>query len=263
MSERLDILLCARGLTASRTKAREEILNGHVTVAGKCVTKPGEKVPENAEICLSGEQLRYVSRGGLKLERALACFQVEPADRVALDCGASTGGFTDCLLQNGARHVYALDVGTDQLAASLRADPRVTVMEQFNARQLRPEDLGELPSLVTSDVSFISLRLILPALARVLTENGDLICLIKPQFEAGRERLGKNGVIRNPGVHREVLRELLAFFPEAGLYPAGLTWSPIRGPEGNLEYLCHLRKTESGFEPDPDAVVAACWEAVV
>ena len=256
MKERLDVLLVRRQLCPSRERAKAEIRAGTVFVDGAKAEKPGQLCEEGAALELRGEALRYVSRGGLKLERALTEFAISPAGKFCLDCGASTGGFTDCMLQNGARLVCALDVGTNQLAESLRSDGRVIVMEQFNARNLRAEDLPAAPEFITADVSFISLRLILPALAGVLAADGDVVVLVKPQFEAGRERLGKNGVVRDPETHRQVLSELLEFFPSLGLYPQDLTWSPIRGPEGNIEYLCHLRRENAGYQPDIPSLVA-------
>ena len=256
MKERLDVLLVSRGLCPSRERAKSEIRAGNVYVNGVKADKAGMSCEDNAELEVKGETLRYVSRGGLKLEKALQVFELSPEGKVCLDCGASTGGFTDCMLQNGAEKVYALDVGTGQLAEKLRNDARVVCMERFNARELKPADLSEAPEFITADVSFISLRLILPALEGVLAPGGDIMALVKPQFEAGRERLGKNGVVRDPGVHRAVLEELLLFFPTVGLYPQGLSWSPIRGPEGNIEYLCHLRRKETAFQPDIPAVVS-------
>lgn len=257
MKERLDVLLVSRGLCPSRERAKREIKAGNVYVDGIRADKAGMTCEESAKLEVKGEMLRYVSRGGLKLEKALQTFMLSPENKICLDCGASTGGFTDCMLQNGAKKVYALDVGVGQLAEKLRGDGRVVCMEHFNARELKPSDLSEAPALITADVSFISLRLILPALEGVLAPGGDIVALVKPQFEAGRERLGKNGVVRDPAVHRAVLEELGLFFPTVGLYPQNLSWSPIRGPEGNIEYLCHLRRENAGFEPDIPAVVSA------
>ena len=259
---RLDILLVRRGLCSGRERAKEEIRAGHVLVEGKIETRPGREVPEDAQVLLTGETLRYVSRGGLKLEKALDVFGISPEGKICLDCGASTGGFTDCLLQRGAAKVYALDVGSGQLAEKLRADPRVVSMEKFNVRQLRPGDLPECPALAVIDLSFISLRLILPAVSQVLTPEGEIVCLVKPQFEAGRSRVGKKGVVRDKSVHRDILEELFLFFPTLGLYPAGLSWSPIRGPEGNIEYLCHLRRQPAGSPPDPRTVVEEAHNAL-
>ena len=256
MKERLDVLLVRRGLCLSRERAKSEVKAGNVYVDGRKAEKAGMDCEETAILEVKGETLRYVSRGGLKLEKALAVFHLSPEGKTCLDCGASTGGFTDCMLQNGAKKVYALDVGTNQLAEKLRADSRVVCMERFNARELKSSDLSEAPGFITADVSFISLRLILPALGSVLAHGGDIMVLIKPQFEAGRERLGKNGVVRDPKVHQAVLEELTLFFPTIGLYPQNLSWSPIRGPEGNIEYLCHLRREDSGYMPDIPALVA-------
>ena len=259
---RLDLLLVRRGLCSGRERAKEEIRAGRVLVDGTPETRPSRDVAEDVPIRLSGDALRYVSRGGLKLEKALQAFGVSPEGKICLDCGASTGGFTDCLLQNGASRVYALDVGSGQLAEKLRSDPRVFSMENFNVRELQPEDLPEAPELAVIDVSFISLRLILPAVARVLTPGGEVICLIKPQFEAGKAHVGKKGVVRDETVHRQVLEGLFLFFPTLELYPAGLSWSPIRGPEGNIEYLCHLRRQPVSVQPDPRRVAEEAHNAL-
>ncbi len=249
MKERLDLLLVRKGFFPSRERARGEIRAGHVLVEGRTELRPGREYPEEISISLTGETLRYVSRGGLKLEKALDVFSIDPGGRVCLDCGASTGGFTDCLLQRGAKRVYALDVGSGQLAPSLREDRRVVSREHFNVRDLKPEDLPEQPSLIVVDVSFISLRLILPAAVRVLAPEGEIVCLIKPQFEAGPSRVRK-GVVRDPEVQRQVLEELLAFLPALGLMPCGLTWSPVRGSDGNIEFLCCLRRGSGGALPE-------------
>ncbi len=255
MKERLDVLLVRRGLFPSRERAKAEIRAGHVLVDGLIELRPGRECPEDAGVAVAGEVLPYVSRGGRKLEKALDVFGIDPKGRICLDCGASTGGFTDCLLQRGAGKVYALDVGSSQLAPSLREDPRVVGMERFNARDLKPGDLPEQPSLVTVDVSFISLRLVLPAIGSVLSPEGEIVCLIKPQFEAGKARLGKRGVVRDRETQRQVLEELLDFFPALGLYPQALTWSPLLGPEGNVEFLCHLRRSPGGALPEPRRIV--------
>ncbi len=252
---RLDLLLVRNGLCSGRERAKEEIRAGHVTVDGRIERKPAREVPEDAVVRLEGETLRYVSRGGRKLEKALDIFDVDPEGKICADCGASTGGFTDCLLQNGAAKVYAMDVGTGQLAEKLRADPRVVSMEKCNVRELKPDDLPETPELAVVDVSFISLRLILPAVARFLSPEGEIVCLIKPQFEAGKAHVGKKGVVRSEEIHRQILDELFLFFPTIGLWPWGLSWSPVRGPEGNIEYLCHLRRQPAPLQPDPQMVV--------
>ena len=213
---RLDLVLVRRGLCSGRERAKEEIRAGHVLVDGKTETRPGREVAEDIPLRLEGETLRYVSRGGLKLEKALQVFAVDPKGKICLDCGASTGGFTDCLLQNGAARVYALDVGSGQLAEKLRGEARVVSMEKFNVRELRPGDLPETPELAVVDVSFISLRLVLPAVSGVLVPEGEILCLVKPQFEAGKARVGKKGVVRGADIHREILEELFLFFPTLG-----------------------------------------------
>ena len=259
---RLDLLLVRRGLCSGRERAKEEIRGGHVLVDGKAETRPSRDVPEEAKLQLVGEPLRYVSRGGLKLEKALDAFDIRPEGKTCMDCGASTGGFTDCLLQHGALRVYSLDVGSGQLADKLRADARVISMENFNVRELQPGDLPEAPELAVVDVSFISLRLILPAVSRVLTLEGEIVCLIKPQFEAGKARVGKKGVVRDAAVHLQVLEELFLFFPTLGFSPVGLTWSPIRGPEGNIEYLCHLRRQPAASRPDIRRCVEEAYDTL-
>lgn len=259
---RLDLLLVKKGLCSGRERAKEEIRAGHVWINGVPETRASRDLPVEADVQLTSEPLRYVSRGGLKLEKALDEFRIIPAGRICVDCGASTGGFTDCLLQRGAARVYALDVGSGQLSEKLRADPRVVSMEKFNVRELAPRDLPDVPELAVIDVSFISLRLILPAVVHTLAENGEVVCLIKPQFEAGRNRVGKKGVVREKAVHFQVLDELFLFFPTIGLFPEHLTWSPIRGPEGNIEYLCHLRRIPTGEPPDLRKVVEEAHNAL-
>ena len=259
---RLDLLLVRRGLCSGRERAKEEIRGGHVLVDGKTEMRPSRDVPEDSQLQLVGEILRYVSRGGLKLEKALEAFDIQPEGKTCMDCGASTGGFTDCLLQHGALRVYSLDVGSGQLAEKLRTDARVVSMENFNVRELQPGDLPEAPELAVIDVSFISLRLILPAVSRVLTPDGEIVCLIKPQFEAGKARVGKRGVVRDAAVHMQVLEELFLFFPTLGFFPAGLTWSPIRGPEGNIEYLCHLRRQPAASGPEPRRCVEEAYDTL-
>ena len=260
--ERLDVRVHALGLAESREKARALIMAGSVYVDGQKQTKPGAPVADNAAVEVRGERLPYVSRGGLKLEKALDEFAVDPAGLVCVDCGASTGGFTDCLLQRGARHVYAVDVGYGQLAWSLRTDARVTVMERTNARSLTPEMFPERMELAVMDMSFISLRLVLPAVRGLLTETGQVICLVKPQFEAGREKVGKKGVVRDPAVHREVLEDFVAAVGPLGFSLAGLTFSPVRGPEGNIEYLAWLRVGGESVPADCADVVRRSHEAL-
>jgi 23S rRNA (cytidine1920-2'-O)/16S rRNA (cytidine1409-2'-O)-methyltransferase len=240
--KRIDLLLVERGLAASRTEAQRLVMAGEVTVEDRQVTKPGTQVAPDAPITIA-ERLPYVSRGGLKLEAALDAFSVSAEGCIAADVGASTGGFTDCLLQHGASRVYAIDVGYGQLAWSLRQDPRVVVMERINARYL--ERLPEPIHLATVDVSFISLTLILPRIRdwlepRRTASAGIVIPLIKPQFEAGRDRVGKGGVVRDPEVHCEVLTRILTWAAENGLPPRGLIRSPLKGPAGNVEFLAWL-----------------------
>ena len=260
--ERLDVRVHALGLAESREKARALIMAGSVYVDGQKQTKPGAPVADGAAVEVRGERLPYVSRGGLKLEKALDEFAVDPAGLVCVDCGASTGGFTDCLLQRGAKHVYAVDVGYGQLAWSLRTDARVTVMERTNARGLTPEMFPERMELAVMDMSFISLRLVLPAVRGLLTETGQVICLVKPQFEAGREKVGKKGVVRDPAVHREVLEDFVAAVGPLGFSLAGLTFSPVRGPEGNIEYLARLRVGGESVPVDCADVVRRSHEAL-
>ena len=238
---RLDVLLVQKGLQESRQKAQTTIMSGQVFVDGQRVDKPGAPVAEDAEIEVKGG-LRYVSRGGLKLEKAMALWPVHLEDAVCMDIGASTGGFTDCMLQNGAAKVYAVDVGYGQLAWKLRSDPRVVCLERTNARYLSHEQIPEEPDFSSVDVSFISLKLILPAIAGVLRDGGQVVCLIKPQFEAGKEKVGKKGVVRDPAVHREVLEHFLEHAKENNFTVIDITYSPIRGPEGNIEYLGFLQK---------------------
>ena len=248
---RLDLLLVERGLEESRQRAQAVIMSGVVYVDGRKADKPGMAVPAAAAVEVRGDKLPYVSRGGLKLEKAMAAFPVHLEGAVCADIGASTGGFTDCMLQNGAAKVYAVDVGRGQLAWKLRSDPRVVCLERTNARYLSREQVPEELSFASVDVSFISLKLILPPLAALLGEGGQAVSLVKPQFEAGREKVGKKGVVRDPAVHLEVLERYLDHAKEAGLTVLGLTWSPIRGPEGNIEYLGFLQKG-GGNAPELD-----------
>lgn len=256
--QRLDQLVFERGLTDSRERAKTSIMAGIVYVNGQKSDKPGTAVSEDADIELRGDTLKYVSRGGLKLEKALKIFDIDPSGLVCIDCGASTGGFTDVLLQNGAKKVFAVDVGYGQLAWSLRNDPRVVSMERTNLRYVTPDMLGEAPELAVMDLSFISLRLVLPAVYELICDGAYTVCLIKPQFEAGRDKVGKKGVVRDKETHVEVIRSIMDFLPEAGFTMLGLGYSPIRGPEGNIEYLALLRKGKyPAPELDPLAVVEA------
>lgn len=238
---RLDVLLVERGLQESRQKAQAVIMSGVVFVDGRRVDKPGTAVPNDAAVEVRGQPLPYVSRGGLKLEKAMDTFPLVLQDAVCGDIGASTGGFTDCMLQHGAAKVYAVDVGYGQLAWKLRQDPRVICLERTNARYLTREQIPEPLDFASVDVSFISLKLILPPLRTLMKSEGRVVCLVKPQFEAGRDKVGKKGVVRDPAVHREVLDRFLEHVRDSGFTLLGLTWSPIRGPEGNIEYLGCLR----------------------
>ncbi len=251
--ERIDTLLVERGYFASREKAKAAIMAGIVFADQERVDKAGNKIPVDANISVKGQVHPYVSRGGLKLEKAITAFQISLQDRIVLDIGASTGGFTDCALQHGARRVYAIDVGYGQLAWSLRQDERVVVMERTNFRYLRAEDLtGEPPDFATIDVSFISLRIILPALKDFLSTGGEVIALVKPQFEAGREQVGKKGVVRDKMVHKTVLKEMVHFAKQTGYLLKGLTYSPIQGGEGNIEFLMYLSYPGAGQEDEND-----------
>lgn len=238
--ERLDVLLVVRGLAESRSRAQAVIMAGEVYVNGQKADKAGMDVPLEAEVEVRGNVCPYVSRGGLKLEKALRDFGVDPTGYVCSDSGASTGGFTDCLLQQGASKVFAIDVGYGQLAWKIRSDPRVVVMERTNIRYVTPEDLGEALDLSVVDVSFISLKIVLPAIQKLLKPTGQVLCLIKPQFEAGKENVGKKGVVRDPAVHEQVLRDFVALAAELGFTLRNLTFSPVKGPEGNIEFLGHF-----------------------
>ncbi len=258
---RLDQLLVQTGMAESREKAKALIMSGSVFLDGRRMDKPGMTVSAACKPELRGTPLRYVSRGGLKLEKALSVFPVNPEDKVCLDCGASTGGFTDVLLQNGAKRVYSVDVGYGQLAWKLRQDPRVINLERTNLRYLKAEQIPERIDLAVMDVSFISIRLILPVVKQFLKPNADFICLIKPQFEAGREEVGKKGVVRDAAVHKTVIDNCMASARAAGYSVLGLDFSPIRGPEGNIEFLCYLKNALiSAPDPDTSAVVAAAHE---
>lgn len=261
--ERLDVVLVERGLCDSRSKAQALIMSGEVYVNGQKSDKAGTPVEDEAVVELRGNPCPYVSRGGLKLEKALRDFGVDPTGFVCSDSGASTGGFTDCLLQKGAKKVFAIDVGYGQLAWSIRQDPRVVCMERTNIRYVTPDDLGEPLDLSVIDVSFISLRIVLPAVRKLLRENGQVVCLIKPQFEAGKEKVGKKGVVRDPAVHEEVLNGFLALAQEQGFTVRGLTFSPVRGPEGNIEFLAHLSLVPEGsITPDVPALVRQVHETL-
>lgn len=254
---RLDQLLYEKGLTESRERAKTSIMAGLVYVNGQKETKPGASVAEDASLELRGDAVPYVSRGGLKLEKALKVFPIRLEGCVCVDCGASTGGFTDVMLRNGANKVYAVDVGYGQLAWSLRNDPRVVCMERTNIRYVTHAEIPDEADFCTADLSFISLRLVLGVVYELLKDRGQAVCLVKPQFEAGREKVGKKGVVRDAAVHREVLEEFLRYSAAAGFALRGLDYSPIRGPEGNIEYLAWLEKDgDPETPPDLAALVA-------
>ncbi|MBR2783077.1 MAG: TlyA family RNA methyltransferase [Firmicutes bacterium] len=257
---RLDVLLTERGLFPSREQARAAIMAGEVLVDEVKIDKAGAAVKEDCAIRLLGQRLPYVSRGGLKLEKAIRVFSLDLRDKKIIDIGSSTGGFTDCCLQNGAAKVYAVDVGTNQLAWKLRSDPRVTVLEKTNARLLDRSVIDDDVDMLVADVSFISLTLALPAAIRCqLREGGEAVCLIKPQFEAGREAVGKGGIVRDAGVHRRVIEKVTAAFAQMGLAVTGLDFSPITGADGNIEYLIHGVKGGENAAVYIDAVIAAAW----
>lgn len=245
--ERLDTVLVKKNLFDTREKAKKSIMAGLVFVDNKRVDKAGEIINLESQIEVKGNAIPYVSRGGLKLEKALKEFSVDVEGKTAMDVGASTGGFTDCMLKNGASKVVAVDVGYGQLAWELRNDPRVQLLERTNIRYVVPEDIKVLCDLCTIDVSFISLRLVLPAVKNLTKSGGEIICLIKPQFEAGKDKVGKKGVVRDPEVHKEVIESTIKYAKGLGFTVAGLSYSPIKGPEGNIEYLLYIIN-ESGAE---------------
>ena len=264
MKERLDVLLVKRNLAESREKAKAVIMAGNVFVDGQREDKAGSIFPPDVSIEVRGHVLPYVSRGGLKLEKALANFDVDVKDCVCTDVGSSTGGFTDCMLQNGAKKVFAIDVGRGQLDWKLRNDPRVVCMEKTNISYVTPEDIGEPVDFSSIDVSFISLTKVLTPIRDYLKADGEIVALIKPQFEAGREKVGKKGVVREKSTHREVIRKVMDHAQSIGFDLCALDFSPIKGPEGNIEYLIHLKKS-GGAEGenrgiDPDAVVDRAFE---
>lgn len=264
IKKRLDVLLVEQGYADSRTKAQAIIMSGQVYVAGQKADKPGTAYEETVTIEVRGATCPYVSRGGLKLEKALRDFGVDPTGYVCSDSGASTGGFTDCLLQQGASKVFAIDVGYGQLDWKIRSDPRVVVMERTNVRYVTPEMLGEPLDLSVIDVSFISLRIVLPVIKSFLKpESGQVLCLIKPQFEAGKDKVGKKGVVRDPETHKEVLDTFVATVKELNFKILGLTFSPVKGPEGNIEFLAHLSLADAiSVEPDTGLVVAQAHDTL-
>ncbi len=257
IKKRLDVLLTERMFADSRTKAQAIIMSGNVYVDGQKADKPGVSYEETVDIEVRGAVCPYVSRGGLKLEKALRDFGVKPEGFVCSDSGASTGGFTDCLLQQGAKKVFAIDVGYGQLDWKIRSDPRVVVMERTNIRYVTPEDLGEPLDLSVIDVSFISLKIVLPTIRSLLKPTGQVLCLIKPQFEAGKEKVGKKGVVREPATHQEVLDHFVELADSLNFRILGLTFSPVKGPEGNIEFLAHLSLEDvQGIRPDIAQIVA-------
>ena len=263
IKKRLDVLLVEQGYADSRTKAQAIIMSGQVYVDGQKADKPGISYEETVSIEVRGASCPYVSRGGLKLEKALRDFGIQPIDYVCSDSGASTGGFTDCLLQQGAKKVFAIDVGYGQLDWKIRSDPRVVVMERTNVRYVTPEQLGEPLDLSVIDVSFISLKIVLPVIKTFLKPEGQVVCLIKPQFEAGREKVGKKGVVRDPDTHKEVLDGFVSLANELGFRILGLTFSPVKGPEGNIEFLGHLTLADkAGITPDTADIVSQAHETL-
>ena len=265
MKKRLDVLVCEQNPEMSKSRAQAMIMSGTVYVDGQKETKSGSMFPEDTIVEVRDNSLKYVSRGGLKLEKAMQVFPVDLKGKVCMDIGSSTGGFTDCMLQNGACRVYAVDVGKGQLHYKLREDDRVVVMEKTNIRYVTPDDIPEKIQFASVDVSFISLSLVLPAALPLLDERKELVMLIKPQFEAGRENVGKKGVVREPKVHKEVIEKTVDLAEENGLTVSGLSYSPVKGPEGNIEYLIHVLKSA---EPKPfnkaeiDSVVEAAHKAL-
>lgn len=251
---RLDCLMVDKGLVQSRERAKALIMAGQVYIDNQKCDKAGMSVAENAEIEIRGDTLKYVSRGGLKLEKAMKEFPVTLSGKITMDIGASTGGFTDCMLQNGALKVYAVDVGYGQLAWSLRNDERVVNLERTNIRYVTREQVPESIDFASIDVSFISLKLVLPVAKELLADDGEIVALIKPQFEAGRGQVGKKGVVRDIGVHKEVIKKVIGYIQELNMYASGLSYSPVKGPEGNIEYLVWITKTPKDTVID-DAVI--------
>ncbi len=254
MKERLDILVVNKGIAPSREKAKALIMAGQIFVDNEREDKPGTKFDENSHIELHGKALPYVSRGGLKLEKAIESFDLQLEGKICMDIGASTGGFTDCMLQNGAGKVYAVDVGYGQFDYKLRCDDRVICMEKTNIRYVTPEDIDDVLDFASCDVSFISLSKVFPAAYNLLKTGGEMVSLIKPQFEAGKDKVGKKGVVREPEIHLEVILNVIGYAIDNGFVVNRLDYSPIKGPEGNIEYLIYMTKTEDGnFEKNTDA----------
>lgn len=262
MTSRLDSLLVSRNLISSREKAKELILSGQVQVNNSICKKPSQQVDENSDIKIFGEVLKYVGRGGLKLEKAIEYFKINLENKICADIGASTGGFTDCMLQNGAQKVYAIDVGHDQLAEKLKNDSRVVNLEGVNVRYLTEEQITQKLDFISVDVSFISLTLVLPVLKNFLSEKGEMVCLIKPQFEAGKSQVGKKGVVKSQAVHVDVINNIIDFAVLLGFNIIGLTFSPIKGPEGNIEYLIHLKINDKNLNIDIKSFVASAFNSL-
>lgn len=260
--KRLDVLLFEKGMVPSRERAKAIIMSGIVYVNNQKADKAGMSIPEDAAVEIRGKTNSFVSRGGLKIEKALTYFQIDPKDLCVMDIGASTGGFTDCLLTRGARKVYSIDVGYGQLAWKLRQDPRVVCMERTNIRKVTPDMLDDVPEFAVIDVSFISLKLVLPVVAQLLNEHGRIACLIKPQFEAGKGKVGKKGVVREPEIHLDVLNAFVENAHEAGFHVYNLTFSPIKGPEGNIEFLGYIGKDGEDADIDTAALVAEAHGAL-
>ena len=260
MKDRLDIILTKKNMFTSREKAKSSIMAGLIYVDGQRIDKPGPPVDFDSEITVKEDLCPYVSRGGLKLEKALKLFDFSLKDSVAVDIGASTGGFTDCMLQKGAKKVYAIDVGYGQLDWKLRNDDRVVNMEKVNVRYLDPESIDEKADFISIDVSFISLNLVFPVASKLLSEEGSLVCLVKPQFEAGRNQVGKKGIVRDSKVHREVIEKVIKYGENNGLYSHGLTYSPVTGTKGNIEYLLFMKKEPSCEVLNPEETVQSSHE---
>ncbi|MFR6258844.1 MAG: TlyA family RNA methyltransferase [Anaerovoracaceae bacterium] len=260
MKDRLDIILTKKNMFTSREKAKSSIMAGLIYVDGQRIDKPGTPVDFDSEITVKEDLCPYVSRGGLKLEKALKLFDFSLKDSIAVDIGASTGGFTDCMLQKGAKKVYAIDVGYGQLDWKLRNDDRVVNMEKVNVRYLDPESIDEKADFISIDVSFISLNLVFPVASKLLSEEGSLVCLVKPQFEAGRNQVGKKGIVRDSKVHREVIEKVIKYGENNGLYSHGLTYSPVTGTKGNIEYLLFMKKEPSCEVLNPEETVQSSHE---
>jgi len=263
LKDRLDIVLTEKNLFPSREKAKASIMAGLIYVDGQRVDKPGTSVDYDAEITIKDNLCPYVSRGGLKLEKALELYGFTLQDAVAVDIGASTGGFTDCMLQKGAKKVFAIDVGYGQLDWKLRNDERVVNMEKVNIRYLDFDTVDKDVDFISIDVSFISLRLVFPVAAKLLGPDGSLVCLVKPQFEAGREQVGKKGIVRDPAVHKEVIENVIRYGEDNGLYSHGLTFSPVTGTKGNIEYLLYMKKQPAEETLDVDAIVSQSHDELV